>query len=146
MRRRYRCNPVTNKDNLNAAFKVLRGMGLLARQSFLCCSGCAGYQMALDAKAAADKGNPPKGCVFYHKQDAEGLRENRDFYLAFGTVTHHGENGQATTYGEDTAAIGRQVVEVLNRHGVQTEWDGDENTRIKIKVASLGPVSETALV
>lgn len=144
MRRRYR--PIINKANLDAAFKVMRGVGLLARQSFLCCSSCAGYQMALDAKAAADKGNPPKGCCFYHKQDAENLREGQDFYLAFGVVEYHGDGGAKTVYGEDTAAIGRQVVEILNRHGVRTEWDGSENTRIKVVFASLGAVPETLLV
>jgi hypothetical protein len=144
MRRRYRSRPVINKANLDAAFKCLRGTGLLARQSFMCCSSCAGYQMALDAKKLDDAGKAPTGCVFYHKQDAENLREGQDFYLAFGQITHYGDEGKQTHYG-DTAAVGKLVVDVLSRHGVKTEWDGNPNTRIKVKFDSLGEVPETVV-
>lgn len=145
MRRRRSYRTPMNKANLDAAFKCLRGVGLLARQSFLCCQSCAGYQIALDGKKLLDAGKPPKGCVYYHKQDTENLRDGHDFYLAFGQIEYHGDGNEVTKIGDDTAAVGKLVVDVLNRHGVETEWDGDPNRRIKVKVKSLGAVPETVL-
>ena len=32
-----------------------------------------------------------------------------------------------------TEEIGKEIVEILNKNGLETEWDGDANTRILIK-------------
>jgi hypothetical protein len=140
MRRRRGYRPQTNKDNLNAAFKELRTKGLMARQAFLCCSSCASYQIAIDGKKLLDAGKPPTGCVFYHKQDDSSMKDGRDFYLSYRQIHHHGDAGEVTDIGNDTATVGKLVVEVLTKYGVETEWDGDPSTRIKVKVDSLGAV------
>lgn len=39
-----------NKAKLNLAFKALRKLGYIAKQSFMCCSSCAGAQMGHDVQ------------------------------------------------------------------------------------------------
>jgi hypothetical protein len=131
-------NPQDNmKDNLTTAFKALSKKGLYARQNFLCCRNCAGYQLAETVTKAIDK-NPNKkntilGCVFYTKQDACSYSKNKDFYLSYGSLgtTKHGE------IGKPTKEVGELVVKVLAEHGVETEWDGDGDSRILVKVNSI---------
>jgi hypothetical protein len=125
------------KNNLTTAFKALSKKGLYARQNFLCCRNCAGYQLATIATKAIDK-NPKKkekilGCVFYTKQDAESYCKNKNFYLSYGPLgtEKHGE------IGKPTKEVGELVVKVLAENGVETEWDGDGDSRILVKVNSI---------
>ena len=32
------------------------------------------------------------------------------------------------------AGNGKEIVEILNKYGIETEWSGSENTRIKITI------------
>ena len=120
-----------NKDNLNAAFKALRRKKMIARQRFLCCSNCGWSQLHHYKVEGRTNEKASIAAVFYHQQDAECLREKKDFYLAFGSL-------ELETIS--TREVGEIVVAVLKEYGVETEWDGDANTRIKIKFSSLGPV------
>jgi len=55
---------------LNKAFQLLRKQGLIAKQRFACCRGCAGCRLANDITETLDKGGKrPLGAVFYTKQD-----------------------------------------------------------------------------
>ena len=124
-------------NNLTAAFKDLKGQGFFARQRFWCCQSCAGYAAATIVSDAIDK-NPKrketiKGCVYYHKQDASSKDDGKDFYLAFGPLRteKHGDVGLHET------EIGKIVVATLERHGVKTEWNGDGNIRILVKIKSI---------
>ena len=59
--------------------------------------------------------------MFYHGQDADS---------AFGDEREHEdiqEHGLYMSWGGD----GDEIVEVLNRHGLTTLWDGSDRTRIK---------------
>lgn len=115
-------NPVIKKA-LNDAFRIFRtSYKFLAKQSFLCCQSCAWAE----AGHITDQ-NPGKyaGIVFYHKQDAENLRDRKDpgCYIAFGVAD---EKQTAPTCKE----IGDTVVRVLRKQGLEVVWDGNENTRI----------------
>ena len=46
-------------------------------------------------------------------------------------VEHNGDLGRPTD------VVGREVVGVLGKHGVGTEWDGDGDKRIKVLVATV---------
>ncbi len=90
------------KQNLNSAFKALRKKGYFARQSWTCCSTCGWYEVP------DDKGDK---AVFYHKQDATGLRDGRGVYLAW--------SGDAA-----------EIVKTLTEAGVKAEHDGSPSRRI----------------
>jgi len=95
-----------NKSNLTEAFKELRKIGYFARQNFQCCQTCAW------AEVPDEKG---ERAVFYHNQDNSELRSTGECHLAW-------------------SGNGNEIVSVLNKHGVKTEWDGSENKRIKINI------------
>lgn len=119
-------------DELSTAFKELRQMGLIARQNHWCCENCAGTQIATDASEAIDAGMPKediKGCVFYHNQANERKLEGKRFYLSFGELDtqKHGKIGLSTEQ------VGKLVCQVLIKHYVYHEWNGDPNSTIEIK-------------
>ena len=95
-----------NKSNLNNAFKALRKAGYFAKQNFLCCQSC-GWAAMTDEES--------KKAVFYHRQDADDLKENGTCHL---------------TWDGD----GNEIVKILNDNGVKTEWSGEKNKRIKIDI------------
>ena len=126
------------KTKLNAAFKALRKEGFLAHQNFLCCSSCAGTQLANTAEKLKDKGTEIKGIVFYHRQDAEVLRETGrgilryrrggNLMIRFGNVdtTKHGELGLPTT------EVGAIVCKAFADQGLEFQWNGSESSCIQV--------------
>jgi hypothetical protein len=122
--------------SLTAAFGTLNDLGYIAREDFACCGGCAGYELTTLAEVEIDRGRPAesiRGAVYYHRQDAERFAAGSDFYLGYGPLdsVKHGELGLPTD------RVGREVVEVLGRHGIGTEWDGDGDKRIKVLVSTV---------
>lgn len=96
-----------DKSQITSAFKELRKLGYFARQNFTCCQTC-GWASVPDEKG--------ERAVFYHQQDNHSLKEDGECHLAW-------------------SGDGNEIVSVLNKHGVQTEWDGSDNKRIKIKIS-----------
>lgn len=95
-----------SKHNLNKSFKELSEMGYFAKQNFWCCQNCA--WAAMHEKQA-------KKAVFYHMQDNEDLKEKGMCYLSW-------------------SGNGEEIVSILNKNGIKTSWDGDENKRILIDI------------
>lgn len=93
-----------NKSNLNKAFKALRKAGYFAKQNFTCCQSCAWAEVPDEQSEKA---------VFYHRQDADDLKESGSCHLAW-------------------AGDGKEIVKILEENGVKTEWEGTDNKRIKI--------------
>lgn len=93
-----------DKSKLTAAFKDLRKLGYFARQNFLCCQSC-GWSAIPNEKNE-------KVC-FYHAQDADHMKEGGDLYLAW-------------------AGDGNEIQDVLEKHGLATEWAGTNNDRIMV--------------
>lgn len=91
------------KKQLTQAFKELRKKGYFARQNYLCCQSCAWASLPTETTKA----------VFYHQQDNDDLKENNSCYLAW-------------------IGNGREITDTLNKYGILTEWNGEENTRIRI--------------
>lgn len=131
---------------LNLLFKRLRTMGLDARQSFMCCSGCAGAAIANEyrERLLKDPAFSRKGFVYNHKQDqlsGNDLRRakvnGRDIKicLRYGPVEATGDNfnfnGPAvqplTTIGLSPKEIGDLIVEACKAEGLEYEWNGDPN-------------------
>ena len=63
------------KQKLNTAFRNIRARNVLTRQSFMCCMSCALHALPEDPSAA--------GIVYYHRQDADNLREYGELMVRF---------------------------------------------------------------
>lgn len=83
--------------------------GMLQKQNFLCCQSC-GWAALSEEEA--------KLAVFYHSQDAQGLRKGDDLYLCW-------------------AGDGQEIVDVLKNYGLDVEWEGTTNRRIVVKNYSI---------
>ena len=105
------------RPKITKAFRGLRKIGFVARQSFWCCSSCA--WAALEEK---DAGKP---IVFYHKQGNDYFKRTGNVYLTFGRNVDNSDD-------EDVANIGKQIVSALTREGLTVEWDGTAGTTIQV--------------
>ncbi|MCY1018577.1 DUF6891 domain-containing protein [Pyxidicoccus sp. MSG2] len=114
----------TLNDAIDSAFDELNQRGIVALEN-------AGYTMSdgwSDVNEVASyQDTPPRGAVFYHGQDLERGVAGQGLMLAFGAY----ENNSAK-HAAASLAIGREVCEVLGRHGVKTEWNGSVEERIQI--------------
>lgn len=112
-------------DNVSIAFRALRKQGLLARQRFMCCQGCALNKLSQEFNARDDD-DKPAGYAFFHKQDAKMLDEHGRVYLAFGVF------GRQRRTGRSAADVGKLVVEACEAAGCPVDWSGDAGTRILV--------------
>jgi hypothetical protein len=112
---------VTDCDRLDRAFDELEQRGIVARQNFSCCQNCGSTEIWGEVDDALDAGKAAHGHTYYHAQDSEAAAEGGGLYLAYGSVEDDG-----------TANVGREIVAVLNAHGLATEWDGSPRNRIRV--------------
>ena len=134
------------KHRLNTAFAAFRAVGLVARQNFSCCGGCAGYELAthVGEKVKKDERNRSKikGVVSYNRQDTERLNESGSVWLSYGQV----DSTEVGPVGLPTVQVGRMIVEVLEALSIPYEWDGDGDTRIKVCLHLYGKPMSLACV
>lgn len=109
---------VSDCDRLTEAFADLDGRGIVARENFTCCQNCGSTEIWGEADDAT------RGYAFFHMQDTEHA-PGGSLHLAYGS--------RSNTV-EDVVAIGGEVVKVLGEHGLRTEWDGSNKTRIEVLV------------
>ena len=98
------------KTNLSKAFAELRKNGYFAKQNFLCCQSCVWAELT-DAGVN-------ENAVFYHNQDHQDFKKGDDLYLAW-------------------SGDGNYIAETLISFGMQINWDGTPNTKIKIINSSI---------
>jgi hypothetical protein len=145
--------PESEKDKLRAAFVCFRKLGLVARQGFMCCGGCAGAEIAsrLGDKltklwntrgpdAAKRQFDKIKGCVFYTRQDADSMRYDGRVWLAYGSV----DSTEAGEIGLPTVEVGNMIAEVLTTLGMKFEWDGNGDRKIVIDLRDQRDVARRA--
>lgn len=112
----------TDCDRLDEAFAELDRMGIVARQNFACCQTCGHLEMNLELDETQRK-RPIRGYVFYHRQDTDAAVQYGYLYLAYGAP-----DGKE----EASRTIAFEVLDVLTKHGIKCEWNGDVRTRICI--------------
>lgn len=113
------------KALLNKAFADLRKQGIMAKQKYLCCMGCASSSLGEEIKKSPTK---YIGGVYYHSQDAEDLRERGTCYIGFGAL-----NGSCGL-DEETASlmVGHALKLTMERYGFGVKWAGTTDQRICI--------------
>ena len=112
----------TDCDKLDRAFANLEEQGIVARQNFACCMNCGQVEIADEIKLA-QKLRKIIGYTFYHMQDTASACETGSFWLAYGSLSRK---------DNDTAAVGHAVAEAIRSVGLNVEWDGSPDTRIRI--------------
>lgn len=114
---------MTDKDKVKAAFKALRKIGYIARQNFLCCSGCANAQLANEVEAKGGDLETAKH-VYYHQQCNDAFRDKRDDLTPdlHGVLFIHWQGD------------GVEIVRALREQGLDAIWpDGDSGRCIEVR-------------
>ncbi|WP_159941846.1 MULTISPECIES: hypothetical protein [unclassified Nocardiopsis] len=121
--RQRRWPPRTDGERLTRAFRALDEAGVIAREDFACCDGCA--RTALDGELAARNSNPSglaaRGYAFYHHQDAGHAAGGAPLTIRFGA-----------THPLRRAAVGEETAEALRAHGLTVDWDGDPERGLRV--------------
>jgi hypothetical protein len=113
----------TDCDRLDAAFAELEGVGIVARQHFSCCGNCGSTEIHDEIDQVSKAGQPARGYTFFHVQDTEHAVGGDHLYLSYGSADRD----------KDAAvAIGHEVVETLQRHGLTPTWNGKHAHRIAL--------------
>ncbi|MFI5612683.1 DUF6891 domain-containing protein [Amycolatopsis sp. NPDC051903] len=110
---------VTDADRLLSAFAALDSHGIVARADFACCQNCGLAEIGDEA------GPEHRGFVFFHEQDTARVAEGEALLLSYGPLTESAGG---------TAAVGREVVSVLEAHDLRVEWAGAPEDRIKVEL------------
>ena len=128
---------ITREDgNLERAFAQLAEEGILGRSNFTCCGTCGNYEI-VDER---DSSRTWYGYVFYHQQDAEAIPQGRGVFLGYGIFwPAHCTKEQFEAMSEEekdeiyerlsVAMMRDKVVPVLERNGMQVDWNGDFSRR-----------------
>jgi hypothetical protein len=103
----------------------LEADGVISRQNFWCCGTCGASAIGQEMEDADKAGRPARGYVFYHEQDTES---------AVGGYGLHLNYGAREQTDEAAVTIGHEIVAHLNRHGLQTDWDGRIERRIAVSL------------
>lgn len=116
----------TDCDRLDKAFERLRAQGICALHF-----PESGYTMQHGHAAVADEINAEDvpedryvGFCFYHAQDIDRALDEEGLMVAFGSTVSDED--------EDFVQVGRMVCEAFQQEGLQTEWDGTANSRIRV--------------
>jgi hypothetical protein len=89
---------------IDDAFAALREQGFFAKANHTCCQSCGLADIPADKEMAY---------VFYHMQDAEGLKQDGACYLAWG-------------------GCGQTICTALREQHLEVDWNGSEHTRIAV--------------
>lgn len=113
---------VTDCDRLDEAFAELDRAGIVARHNFTCCQTCGHAEIGFEIDDT-ECHRPVYGYVFYHQQDTENAVACGDLHLAYGAVD-----------GTESASveIAYAVVDTLRRHGLDVQWNGMIQKRIRV--------------
>jgi hypothetical protein len=116
---------VTDCDRLDKAFAKLNQRMIVARQNFSDCGTCGVAEIAEEMEKEQKPGQKVRGYTFYHMQDTERAVEGGGLYLNYGSIDD-----------EEKIAleVANEIVDVLQGEGLETEWDGTWQKRIRVKL------------
>ncbi|MCL2090103.1 MAG: cAMP-binding protein [Micrococcales bacterium] len=132
--------PEVRETALTRAFADLAEIGVIARQAFSCCGTCGSGEI-YDER---DDSRVWRGYIYFHIQDAERIAESRQTYVGYGAFVEsmfsEDEWNALNNTAKDetylrlvTDLMRNDVTPVLERHGIEVEWDGDLGRRILLK-------------
>lgn len=116
----------TDTDKLIKAFDELCAMNIIALHCAGYTTSDGEYEVVEVEQALREKGMASYGYCFYHEQDLSRaiVPENPSLYIAFQKINNSDD--------AVTIAVGKKVAEILQRSGLQVEWNGVATTKILI--------------
>lgn len=118
---------LSDADRLDAAFAELEAVGVVARKCFSCCGTCG----ASEIHGEVVPGTAPRGYVFFHQQDADGLADPEPtLFMSYGAFATEWRDDEE--YEQAAVAVGEQVRRALEGNGLRVEWDGTHAMRIGV--------------
>ena len=133
----------TDCDRLDSAFAELEQKGIFCRQN-TGADGQAAIEKYLTFPFAFGERPDYRGYVFFHAQDTEFVLKHGLLFLTFGPVpvtretldagteSRPDESSRSEEIKEATLAVAREVVETLKRHGLDAQWNGLPQERIRV--------------
>ena len=120
---------VTDNDRLDAAFAELEEQyGILARQNYRDCVVCADNELQDEGARAREQGRMIRGYTFYDMQETYWVIENGTLSLSFGILEADEDLRRAMH------KVAKNVVKVLERHGLDVTWAGQSYEPIEIQM------------
>ncbi len=114
--------------SLAAPFEKLTEEGIISLENFSCCGSCGCAE--IEEKIKEDS-RQFTGFCFYHAQADESRKNGNEFYLNYGTTITTIEAVEEEIH-EFAAKVGQRIVQVLKDFGIETEWNGNSNQKIKV--------------
>jgi hypothetical protein len=103
---------------ISKVYDKLEDLGIVGRMNWTCCQTCSRSEINEFKEGHI-------GFVFYHGQDADGLKEYGNTYLAFGSFND---------VEAEHIKIGKAIVKAFKKNGkFKVEWDENTDTRIMIE-------------
>ncbi|MCC9043364.1 hypothetical protein LNQ81_11855 [Myroides sp. M-43] len=117
----------TTTQKLMVAFDQLIDKNIIALHHAGYSSEDGYYEVEQIEDRLRENGKKSKGICFYHEQDLQRSFDTKDpiLTLAFYDLNSNQE--------QDSIAVGRSIVEVLNNNGFLTEWNNTVSEKITIK-------------
>lgn len=118
-------NP-TDTQRLVAAFNDLCDHNIIALHNAGYTTSDGEYEVVEVERELRKHNIISDGYCFYHEQDLSRAisKDDPSLYLAFQKVDNEDD--------EVTISVGRKIVEILNKHGFETEWNQSPTTKILI--------------
>ncbi len=124
---------------LMTAFAELADLGIVARGNFSCCGNCASGEIWEER----DDSRTWRGYMYFHSQDADRIPDDRTTYVGYGVFLDAylpesewdalSDQAKDETYARLVRELMAEATVVLERHGVEVEWDGSLGVRILLK-------------
>ncbi|OOC52527.1 MULTISPECIES: DUF6891 domain-containing protein [Nocardiopsis] len=113
----------TDGERLTRAFRALDESGVIAREEFGCCDGCAKAALngELATRNSVPSGQAVRGYAFYHRQDRKNAVAGGPLVVRF-----------EASHPLRRAAVGEETAETLRAHGLTVDWDGDPDRGLLI--------------
>lgn len=140
---------------LRGAFDELSADGVLALMNFSCCTRCATQAVDDERTPDPDREGWYKflewAYVFFHEQDAERLADDDPvLYLGYSGFRPHptlpdslldamsaGDlDAEHCAYERTETLLAQQIVDTLQRHGLDVTWSGSRLDRIAVRITS----------
>lgn len=118
---------VTDCDRLSQAFERLNANGIVSLENagYTISDGWDEYREAVDALEYKGLSEPVRGGCFYHEQDLERAVAGNGLQLAYSAASGN--------YLE-TLGVAKEIVDVLEEHGLSPAWNGNVEHRIQLPI------------
>lgn len=138
------------QEKLTKALALVRKQGIIARQKYKCCTGCASCAIAVEVAEKVTKDarvkDKIKGAVFFSKQggffSAPKWSGPTTCFVHFGQV----ETSEHGPIGLPSLEVAKILVECLKEVGLAYEWDGTEDKCVEVLFTPPVPLTSFARV